>query len=98
MGVAVIKGAMRLPFPTSYEVPFDPIRKGIENAEERYTINIRDLEYLNSSGVSAFGRLFVSARKSHVQLDILASREVPWQTKGLSTLQKLWDGIELHFS
>ncbi|MFT5171579.1 MAG: hypothetical protein ACI9BD_001356 [Candidatus Marinamargulisbacteria bacterium] len=97
-GKAVLKGTMRLPSPTSYEQPFEPIKAGIEIQKDEYTIDITDLNYLNSSGLTAFARLFILARSKKIPLKIVGRASVPWQKTSIRSLQKLWDEISIELT
>ena len=94
-GKAVLKGTMRLPSPTSYEQPFEPIKSGIEQQPGLYIIDISELEYLNSSGLTAFARLFILARTKETPLKIVGKDSIPWQKTSIRSLQKLWDKIQI---
>lgn len=91
----VLKGAMRLQSPTAYETPFNPIVLGIQSASSPYKIDIKDLEFLNSSGVTALARIVLLARQSDKALLIVCSDQIPWQNKTVSSLQKLHPKLEI---
>ena len=92
-----IKGSMRLPSPLSYENLFEPIKNHIENATDQYVINIENLDYLNSSGLTALARILILGRSLKKPIKILANNNIPWQKKSLLSLEKLWDKIEVKF-
>ena len=56
---ANIIGSMRLPSPLSYENLFEPIKNKIEKSSESYTIDVQNLNYLNSSGLTALARILI---------------------------------------
>ena len=86
---------MRLPSPLSYDQPFSPIKEGIENSTDTYTINISDLQYLNSSGITSLARLIILARKEDKALDIITNDTTPWQKRSLQSLTNLWEKLTL---
>ena len=95
-GTAIIRGTMRLPSPVSYDQPFEPIKNGIEESSGTYTIDISNLEYLNSSGLTAFARLFILARTKDIPLTIIGTENIPWQKSSIYSLKKLWDKITIN--
>ena len=89
----LISGTMRLPSPLSYEKPFSIIKNSLEEATDILTINLKDLEYLNSSGLTSFARIIIEARANNKPLKIIINKSIPWQTKTLLSLNKLWDEL-----
>lgn len=90
----ILKGSMRLPSPLSYENSFELLKKGIDISTNTYFINIEKLEYLNSSGLTALARLLIQARKVDTPVTIECSKNIPWQSKSIASLCKLWDKIQ----
>lgn len=95
---SVISGKMRLPSPSAYIPQFEGIQKAITSVEGTYTIDIRDLEYLNSSGINALARLVFHARTIKKPLIIECTADVPWQKKTVASLKGLWDQLEIRLS
>lgn len=93
-GTAKLLGTLRLPSPTAYDEPFSHIKSGIDSSSE-YTIDVTELEFLNSSGLTAIARLFMHARKCNTPLTIIANESTPWQKKSLVSLKMLWDQITI---
>tara|TARA_E500000178_G_C16736309_1_gene623901 strand:- start:302 stop:640 length:339 start_codon:yes stop_codon:yes gene_type:complete len=92
-----IIGSMRLPSPLSYENLFEPIKEQIELSTEKYQINLVKLDYLNSSGLTALARILILSRSLKKPIKVVANNNIPWQKKSLSSLEKLWDQIEIEF-
>ena len=60
------------------------------------TLDLRDLDMLNSSGIGTFGQFLVEVRKARqTQVKILGSAAKPWQGRTLALLRKIWDQVEL---
>lgn len=62
----------------------------------RITLNLRALEYLNSSGINMLSKFVIQVRrKKTVNLVVLASSQIPWQGKSLKNLQRLMPALQL---
>lgn len=60
------------------------------------TLNLKKLEFLNSSGISMLSKFVISVRKKKtIQLLVLGSNDVPWQQKSLKNLEKLLPTLKL---
>ncbi len=59
-------------------------------------MDFRQLEFLNSSGINAISKFVIAARKDNrIGLAVRGNREVYWQQKSLSNLQKLWAKVSI---
>lgn len=90
----IISGSMRLPSPISYDEPFNAIKTGIEEATDTFEIDIYDLEYLNSSGITSIARLIITARKLNKPITLIINTNIPWQNRSLASLKNLWEKLE----
>lgn len=63
------------------------------------TLDIRHLEFLNSSGITAIGGFVIKLRnKGNISLLILCSNQHSWQAKSMTGLEKLMpSGLSLRF-
>ncbi|MBT5856362.1 hypothetical protein HOH87_07015 [bacterium] len=93
----IIKGALRLQSPTAYDKPFESIREAITNKQDGLHVDISDLNFLNSSGVTSLARLVLDARKADVGFTLLCSEDIPWQSKTVSSLGKLNPKLTINF-
>ncbi|MEB3280241.1 MAG: hypothetical protein VKK42_15105 [Lyngbya sp.] len=60
------------------------------------TLNLRGLKYLNSSGINMLSKFVIQVRRiKTVNLIVLASSEIPWQSKSLKNLQRLMPTLQL---
>lgn len=60
------------------------------------TVNLQELEFLNSSGINMLSKFVIKVRqKKDTSLTVLASTKIPWQGKSLRNLQKLMPSLEL---
>lgn len=91
----IMKGTMRLPSPTAYDPLLAEVKNGVESSDETYTIDIQELKFLNSSGLTALARIFLLARQKQKNITILCSKNIPWHEKSIGSLKKLWTGIQV---
>ncbi|MBE9102312.1 slr1659 superfamily regulator [Vacuolonema iberomarrocanum] len=93
----VIKGFLRLDGMEEYKPIMDVLLGALENARN-LTINVRDLEFLNSSGISTLSMFVVRVReRKDVHLTLQGSEAVLWQTKSLKNLQRLMPSLTLEY-
>lgn len=90
------QGELGLGGPKEYE----PIKSLLEEAtateSSRMVLNLRELFFLNSSGISLLSKFVIGLRKKpNIQLIILGSKEVAWQGKSLQNLQKFLPTLQL---
>ncbi len=83
---------------------YKPIAEIFESAVNQSTapgtlvLDLRELEFLNSSGITTIGGFIIKVRdKGEVGLRILCANEHSWQTRSIRGLQKLMDGVEVVF-
>jgi hypothetical protein len=92
---AVLTGVMRLESIQAYERVFQPMKSGLLASREGYTIDLREVLFMNSSGIRTLGMLVLSAKQLGVPLLIRGRASVPWQKKSLGSLKQLYAGLEL---
>ncbi|NDC82291.1 hypothetical protein EB093_01315 [bacterium] len=85
----ILRGVFRLESPNIYDELFSPIRDKLSSGES-ITLDIKDVTFLNSSGITALARLIITARTFEVEMSIIGNHEVPWQKKSLVSLNRLW--------
>lgn len=60
------------------------------------TLNLRNLEFLNSSGINVISKFVIKVRqKGTIQMVVLGSKTIPWQGKSLKNLQRLMPKLQL---
>ncbi|MCC3406662.1 MAG: hypothetical protein JGK17_13925 [Microcoleus sp. PH2017_10_PVI_O_A] len=60
------------------------------------TLNVKKLEFVNSSGINMLSKFVISVRKKKtIQLLVVGSNDVPWQQKSLKNLEKLLPTLKL---
>jgi hypothetical protein len=92
------RGFLRLAGMEEYRPVMELLMSAIEKSPN-FTINLRELEFLNSSGISMLSMFVIKVReKGNVNLVLQGSGQILWQTKSLKNLQRLMPGIKLDFS
>jgi len=90
-----IEGTLRLNGIVEYE----PVSALLEQAIETNStliLDLRKLEFLNSSGIATLSKFVLAARKlPDAQVTVLGSKEVAWQRKSLTNLQRLMPTLML---
>lgn len=81
---------------------FAPISQLLEaaigNQAPVLTLNLRQLEFLNSSGISILSRFVIKARnQSETALTIQGSEAIIWQKRSLKNLQRLMPSMQLEW-
>lgn len=93
----VIQGFLRLDGMEQYQPIMDVLLGALENTQN-LTIDVRDLEFLNSSGISTLSMFVVKVReRKDVHLTFQGSEAVLWQTKSLKNLQRLMPSLTLEY-
>ena len=93
-GTFVISGVLRLQSPNIYDELFAPVKHLIEQSQPT-TIDIQNVSFLNSSGITALARLIIVARTHNAPFFIIAKADIPWQKKSIMSLKRLWPKLEI---
>ena len=92
----IFQGELALGSSSEYQPIKDMLNELIESQPATATVNLRELTFLNSSGISLLSKFVLGLRKNkEVQLVILGSNGIPWQSKSLQNLEKLLPTIKL---
>lgn len=90
------KGELSLGGPTEYAPITNLLTEVAESEPNTMTLDLRNLAFVNSSGISMLSKFVLSMRKKKgVQLVVLGSNDMPWQGKSLKNLEKLLPGLKL---
>lgn len=91
----VLQGYLRLDGMAAYQPIVDLILSAVESSN-RCTIDLHDLEFLNSSGISMLSMLIVKLRDAgRTNLAFKGSSQVLWQTRSLKNLKRLMPSLEI---
>ena len=70
-----------------------------EATPSRITLDARELQFLNSSGINMFSKFVIRVRKlKRSQLVLLGNREILWQPKSFGNLKRLMRGLTLEWT
>lgn len=81
---------------------FNPINTLLEvalsSAAPKLILNLHQLEFLNSSGISVLSRFVIKARnQSQTTLIVQGSETIIWQKRSLKNLQRLMPAMKLEW-
>ena len=92
------KGTIRLQTTDDYAPAVALLLKMHEAAAPGATVylDFRELQFLNSSGINTVSKFVITARNANkVVLKVLGNRDIYWQQKSLTNLQKLWPKVQI---
>lgn len=91
-GRCAVSGVLRLASVDAYA----PVLAGVAEALRtwpRLTLDLRELAFLNSSGVRALARLVLAARDADRPLALVGTTRYPWQAKAAASLRAIHPGL-----
>ena len=90
------KGALRLSGSEDYAPILDLLKETLIHPAAPIVLDLRELDFLNSSGITMFSRFVIEARdRAGINLEILASEAVPWHARSLKNLQRLMPSLSI---
>lgn len=90
------KGALRLTGMDEYAPILDLLRETFIHNGRPITVDLRELDFLNSSGITMLSRFVIEARdRGDVVLSFVASGLVPWHARSLKNLQRLMPALNI---
>ncbi|MCK5674877.1 MAG: hypothetical protein KAH95_15970 [Spirochaetales bacterium] len=94
-----MSGTLRLQDKDEYREIFELLTKAAnETTGLPLTLDMKDLVFLNSSGISSLSLFIIKMRQLDKDISIKGSNTIPWQVKSLSNFQKLYGKVEIIFS
>jgi hypothetical protein len=92
----ICKGSFRLNGVDEYTPIIQLLNAAAERQPPVLTLDLRELQFLNSSGINILSKFVISVRqRAKIALVVQGSRHIPWQTKSLQNLQKLMPSLKL---
>lgn len=90
------QGSLRLSGNDEYAPILDLLEKVTDSQPPSITLNLRQLEFLNSSGISMLSKFVIKVRqKKNISVVVQGSQKIPWQGKSLKNLQRLMPTLKL---
>jgi hypothetical protein len=93
------KGALRLCGTEDYAPILDMLKKTLTSPAMPIVLDLRELDFLNSSGITMLSRFVMEARdRPGIDLQVLASEAVPWHARSLKNLQRLMPALSIRLT
>ena len=95
----LFKGALRLCGTDDYAPILDMLKETLTSPAMPIVLDLRELDFLNSSGITMLSRFVMEARDHPgIDLQVLASEAVPWHARSLRNLQRLMPGLSIRLT
>ncbi len=92
------QGTFRQYGMTGYESIEHMLEQVAEQKAPVITIDLKKLEFLNSSGINAFSKFIITVRNYAVsRIVIFGNPDISWQIRSLENLQRLMPNIQVRF-
>jgi len=93
----VLEGFLRLNGIEAYQPVMDLLLTAVSQADT-CTVDLHQLEFLNSSGISMLSMFVVKVRdNTQTQLSFIGSEQILWQTRSLKNLKRLMPQLVIEF-
>jgi hypothetical protein len=97
--VVTCHGSFRLHGGDEYQPILDLLITAADAKPETLTLDVRELQFLNSSGINTLSKFILRVRKNQVsQVLIQGSTRYPWQAKSLKNFQRLLPGLQMEIA
>ena len=95
----LFKGALRLCGMDDYAPILKMLKETLVHPALPIVLDLRELDFLNSSGITMFSRFVIEARDhAGIDLQFLASASVSWHARSLKNLQRLMPALKVCLS
>jgi hypothetical protein len=92
----IFRGSLRLNGMDEYAPIVDLLDRAVGQSPHNLTLNIENLEFLNSSGINMLSKFVIKMRqKGEMAILVKGSQIIPWQAKSLKNLQRLMPSLEI---
>ena len=90
------QGSFRLHGGEEYQPILDLLIAAADDKPQTLTLDVRELQFLNSSGINTLSKFILRVRNHQVsQVLIQGSARFPWQEKSLKNFQRLLPGLRM---
>jgi hypothetical protein len=86
-------GTLRLQGRQDYEKIHRMLRYAAERSGENLEMDLRQLQFLNSSGISTLSLFIIEMREIGKNITITGSKGSAWQAKSLSNFRRLYEKV-----
>ena len=95
----LFKGALRLCGTEDYAPILDMLKETLISPTTPIVLDLRQLDFLNSSGITMLSRFVMEARGHEgIDIQVLASEAVPWHARSLKNLQRLMPRLSIRLT
>jgi hypothetical protein len=95
----LFKGALRLCGAEDYAPILDMLKETLATPAMPIVLDLRELDFLNSSGITMLSRFVMEARnRPGIDLEVLASEAIPWHARSLRNLQRLMPTLSIRLT
>ena len=92
-------GSVRLLGASSYGPIIDLLDEVEDMHPKTITLQLKDLQFLNSSGINALSKFVIRVRnEKQSQIIVYGTEKFPWQSKSLRNLQRLMPELKLEIA
>ena len=93
------KGALRLSGMEDYAPILDLLKSTLTDSARPIVLDWRELDFLNSSGITMFSRFVIEARdRPGISLHFVASESIHWHARSLKNLQRLMPSLVIQLT
>lgn len=93
------KGALRLTGAEDYAAILEMLKGTLAKPAPAVLLNLKELDFLNSSGITMFSRFVIEAReRAEANVQFLGSESIHWHARSLKNLQRLMPSLQIHLS
>jgi len=92
----ICEGSLRLYGASGYSSIVELFNKAADQKASKVTLNLQELQFLNSSGINALSKFVIRVRNNKSStLVVQGTEKYPWQSKSLTNLQRLMPELQL---
>jgi hypothetical protein len=82
-----------------YAPILDMLKETLASPAMPIVLDLRELDFLNSSGITMLSRFVMEARDHPgIDVQVLASEAVPWHARSLRNLQRLMPSLSIRLT